>query len=342
MHAADVIGLTLPITGRYSAIAKRVEFGALLAIEELRARGQKYSLKLVNDGCKVKNTASIANKLLDADAKFVIGALCFKQATALVKALNTNDGNTPVIPVLAYNTRNRLLARLRTIERLPLYSLSNSHDAEARAVVKYVLPRFSGKPFAILDDGSVYGRSLSDEIRLLGEEAGFKPVLTTNFRPLQTSYISLLRGLDKSGVEAVFIAASARDIITISRGMTKLKYKWMMGTGEQAILLPLTSGFKDVASGLFMVQEGEADQRLVKQISKKLKGSKRVEPALLAGYAMVQIAAETIQRKNAPLIKATFNTVLGRLKFTPKGRAVPFPFKLYSWNGSTFNLMGSK
>ena len=87
--------------------------------------------------------------------------------------------------------------RLREVEGLSLWSLSNAPDGEARAIVDLVLPQFQNRPYAIIDDGSVYGRALADDIRLLAEEAGSRPILSSNFRPLQTTQISLLRRLRK-------------------------------------------------------------------------------------------------------------------------------------------------
>ncbi|MEE9314590.1 MAG: ABC transporter substrate-binding protein [Rhizobiaceae bacterium] len=338
--AADVIGLSLPMNGRFAPIAQRMEFGALMAIEDLRATGQEYELKLVDDGCDPKAAVTQANALLEAKAKIVVGSLCFKQAIALVKALNTNNGDTPTIPVVTSNTRNRLLKRLRDVGGLPLYSLSNQHNAEAMAVIKHILPRFKGKPFAIIDDGSVYGRSLSDEIRLLGEPAGFKAITTSNFRPQQTSQAALLRRLKSSGVEAIFIAASARDIITISRDMKKLGYDWIIGSAEQAALLPYTEGARDVPTGLMMVREADPGEQNAKAILDRLKGKNEgLEPSLLTGYALVQIAAETIKKNNAPLTDSTFSTVLGKLQFSEEGRASPLPFSLYQWNGSAYGAV---
>ena len=175
--AADVIGLSIPLEGRYKAVSQRLEFGAQMASrppEQFRT-GDDLELLVVDDGCNDKTVAETANRFLQANAKAVVGPLCFSVASQLAEKLNTEDGSTPTIPVLALNTRNNLLKRdCGKLMNCPLHSLSNAPDAEARAVVKMILPKFDGKPFAIIDDGSVYGRALSDNVRLIGDELGSK------------------------------------------------------------------------------------------------------------------------------------------------------------------------
>ena len=333
--AEDVIGLSLPITGRFSPVAEQVEFGARLALEQLNSKGSDLQIELVDDGCNPKTAGQSANKFLKAGAKIVVGPLCFKLAIELVKALNTSGDETPTIPVIAINTRNNLLKRLRDVEELPLYSLSSSFTDEAQAVVNYILPQFEGKPFAVIDDGSVHGRSLAENVRLLGEQAGFKPIITTDFRPLQSSQVAVLRRLQKSGVEAVFIAAGATDLVTISRGLKKLKYNWLLAAGEQAELLPFTGENKEVPYGLLMVREKSPEANNATAINKILKGN--LEPNVLLGYSLIQIAAQAIKRDSTELRKLPFSTVFGKLSFNEEGRASPLPFGLFRWNGKSFS-----
>ncbi len=329
-QAGEAIGLSLPLKGRIGPVAERVEFGARLALQDLNSNGRDLQLVLVDDGCEPKNAVKNANEFLKARVKIVVGPLCFKYATALARALNTENSETPAIPVIAINTRNNLLKRLRNVDELPLYSLSGSFTDEARAVVKYILPRFEGKPFAVIDDGSVYGRSLAENVSLLGEQAGFKPIITTDFRPLQSSQTAVLRRLKNSGVEAVFIAAGASDLITISRDLARLELNWILGAGEQAELIAYSNESSDVPTGFLMVRESNPKEKPAATLLEKLNG--KLEPNVLMGYSLIQIAASALEvqiavaaleKEKILLDNVSFETVLGKLKFNEEGRAFP-------------------
>ncbi|MEM9733949.1 MAG: ABC transporter substrate-binding protein [Pseudomonadota bacterium] len=353
-HAAaqssgSVIGLSLPLEGRFGVVAQKVEFGARLGVQQLRSGGQDVTLKLVNSACNANAAIEEASKeaaaLLEARADIVIGSLCFRHAVALAKALNTADGTTPTIPVIALNTRNSGLDRLRRVQNVPLYALSAPADAEATAVVETILPRFNGVPWALVDDGSVYGRSLTDAIRLKAEQAGLRPTVVDNFRPLQTTQIGLMRRLRQSGVEAVFMAAGPEDIVTLLTNARTLSLNWQFAAGEQAILLPFTSGATSVPDGLLMAAPQMPKVQTTAEVLEKLKGEEdRVEPELLLGYLATQIAAQALEArdpvKGLPNLTGNeFNTLVGPLSFNREGRATPIPFGLFEWINGSFKTV---
>ncbi len=329
LMAADVIGLSVPLMGRYTEISQRMEFGAQTAIERLKNSGRDVELVVVDDGCDDKAVIDTANKLLAAQAKVVVGPICFTIASRLAELVNSDDGSMPTVPVIAVNTRNKLLARKREIDELPLHELSNSPDAEALAVVEKLLPKFDGKPFAIIDDGSVYGRALSDGVRLLGEDAGLKPVVSVNFRPLQSNQIATLRRLRSSGVEAIFIAASAEDVVTIANDMAALEIDWPIGTGERGQLLPYVAANPDTLNKLIMVRE--------KVIASPTDGSdEEKDPYVLLGRALVEIADQVVENEISDLSTLSFETSIGPIVFNKDGRASPAVYELLRWRGGGF------
>lgn len=338
VNAADVVGLSLALDGRLSPIAKRMEFGAQLAVQKLNRTGHDIELALVNDSCEVEKVPAIAKSLHESEAKIVVGPMCFRIAAALADYAKRSKGSINSIPVLATNTRNQLLTRLRDVDELPLFALSNSPDAEARAVVDMILPRFQNRPFAILDDGSVYGRALADNIRELSEQTGLRAVINTNFRPLQTTQIAMLRRLRKSGVEAVFIAAAAEDVVTIANDIRKLKLNWLIATGERGKLLPYAATPDSNMAGVMMVSERElATEKLEKQIGDI--GELELENSLLLGHALIEIAGSAIKRGIVDLTGETFETIIGSLKFDQNGRAAPMPFVLSQWQDGAFEVV---
>ncbi|MEL6783022.1 MAG: ABC transporter substrate-binding protein [Pseudomonadota bacterium] len=342
-----IIGLSLPLEGRFGPVAQKVEFGARLALEQMRGAGENTTLKLVPSACNanaaIEQASTEAAALLEAKADIVIGSLCFRHAVALAKALNTADGTTPTIPLIALDTRNSGLDRLRRVQNVPLYSLSAAADAEAMAVVQQILPRFKGVPWALVDDGSVYGRSLTDAVRLAAEQVGMKPTVVDNFRPLQTTQIGLMRRLRQSGVEAVFIAAGPEDVVTLLSNARTLSLNWQFAAGEQAILLPFTAGASTVPQGFLMAAPQMPALQTTPELLEKLKGEEdRVEPELLLGFLAVQVAAKALEGRNPTkglpdFTGQSFNTLVGPLQFNDEGRATPIPFGIFRWNNGSFS-----
>ena len=344
--AAEVIGLSLPLDGRLAPVAKRMEYGAQLAVQKLVRQGRDVQLVLVDDGCDVDKAPAVAQNLIDAKAEIVVGPLCFRSATAMAKEFKDKAYASPPKAIITTNTRNKLLQRLREVDELSLFSLSNAPNAEAQAVVDLILPRFQGRPFAILDDGSVYGRALADDIRDLGEPAGLRAVVNSNFRPLQTTQIALLRRLRKSGVEAVFIAAAAEDVVTIANDIRTLKLDWMVATGERGQLLPYSITPDSNMSGMLMVRERglateEIESKLgdLASVGATAPDEQEIEDSLLWGHALVEIGAEALSRGLSDLSGQTFDTIIGPMTFDAVGRASPAPFILLQWQDGAFEVM---
>lgn len=338
VSAADVIGLSLTLDGRLSPIAKRMEFGAQLAARKLNQSGHNLALVLVDDGCDVKKVPNVAKTLNEAKAKIVVGPFCFRVAAELADYAKRSKGAIKSVPVIAANTRNKLLKRLREVDELPLFTLSNAPDAEARAVVDQILPRFQNRPFAILDDGSVYGRALADDIRELSEQAGLRAVVNSNFRPLQTTQISMLRRLRKSGIEAVFIAAAAEDVVTIANDMRTLKLNWMIATGERGKLLPYAASPDSNMAGVLMISERELATKKLQDLIGDI-GELELENSLLLGHSLVEIAAAAIRRDLVDLTGEKFHTIIGTVTFDQDGRASPMPFVLSQWQDGAFEIV---
>ncbi len=332
--AADVIGLSLPLKGRFAPVASRLEFGAYMALEDLKKAGHDIELITHDDGCDPSRASEITQKLRREGARLILGSICFDMAKALAAAAVKELPGTPVITL---NDRNRLFARAREFDGLDLFSLSNPPDAEARAVVEKILSSWASTPFAIVDDGSVYGRSLADEIRLLGEEAGLRAVVTANFRPLQSNQRALLRRLARSGVKALFLAAGPEDVATVARDLARLDFDWELATGEPSQLLAFAEGADAVPEGLLMVGEMDPETQQAQSLRSVLKAkNQEPETSLLMGYAMMQIAASAVSENQVRLLGRTFQTVIGDVHFGQDGRATPLPFALYRWSGSRF------
>ena len=321
--SSDLIGLSLPMNARYEAVSRRIESGALLAQEKANNAGTTIDLKLVDDNCDAASATELAEQF--SSTKAVIGLPCFKLAAALARTLKANNNNAPL---LTFRTRNSGLKRLREIEGLPIFEFSNKSNAEAQAIADFILPEFGSKPYAILDDGSVYGRGLADSIRLIAEETGRKPVTNANFRPLQTNQRALIRRLQRSGVEAIIIAAAPEDVVTFANDLSALNLNWPVAMGEQISLLPFAAEANAISRPILAVapkMRRISDQNF---LSEAAKANIPTDPEVVLGHVMVEVAAQLIKTPSAK----TFATIVGSVSLESDARIILEPFELIKWS----------
>lgn len=314
-NAQTQVGLVLPLEGGLSVAAKRMEFGAMLAAGTLR---DEMRITLVSGGCDEDEISTDIATLREAQVDIVVGPLCFIGAKAIAQALN--DGEKSV-PVIALKTRSSGLERARDYDGLPIFEISSAADAEAKAVVERLLPQFNGVPFAIVDDGSVYGRGLADAVRLLADEAGLKPVANENFRPLQRSQVGLVRRLAAAGAQAVFIAAESEDVLTITRDIFQYQPSWTVAAGEAARLLAYLGGSNRLRDGLLAIQLEDLELSPDVQLGIGVDNARLdIEDNLILGYVAVQIAAQEAATEGG-LLNNSFDTVIGPVRFGSDARA---------------------
>ena len=326
---AATIALVLPAEDRFDSVASRVEQGARAAIERLADEGRAHDLTVVRMDCAGDEVA--AAQLVAQAPDVVAGPLCFEPAKQIARAGREAGIATPVV---ALETRSPLLADVRRREGLAIQEFSLAPDAEARAVTDLLLPQFEGRPYAVLDDGSVYGRGLADRVRSLAEERGLAPVLSANFRPLQTTQRALLRRLSRSGVEALFVAASPEDIATIDRDLRALGLDWQLAIGAQTQMLPYVENGARVRSGLLGLASARLDPA-ANAVGRQDDAEDGDEWRSL-GSALIQIADAAAGHGNPDLAGLTVKTVLGSRTFDGDGRAVTLPYGAVRWTGSAF------
>lgn len=322
---AGTIGLVLPSNERYLPISQRMEQGARLAAQAL----PDTKLVVLRGACENDLVSQTAERLRAEKVEIVIGLPCFQVAAKIAETLKDDN-----IPLMTTRTRNALLNRLRNVDNLALFELSSSADAEAEAIVEQILKRWAGKPFAIVDDGSVYGRGLADAVRLIGEEQGIKPVLASNFRPLQSTQRAMLRRLAASGIEALFVAAAPADVVTIAKDLRSLGYNWSLATGEQARLWPYTPEAENLPTGTLAVAPGmlrvDPNSDLARQLSQT-----NIDPEedVLIGYLATEIASKALEAGPSNMLDTRFETSFGSFAFDGDGRLSPMPFQLWRWDG---------
>ena len=195
------IGVAQPLSGPLAEQGTDMLNGAKLAVQELNAqqltvRGRKLVFKIVEADDQASEEAGIqaANSLVKAGAVAVIGHL--NSGVSMAAAPVYASGN---IPQLAISTKPQYTQMgLATTFRLVANDL-----LQARALAAFVasLPQLHN--YALVDDGTSYGKSLADNV-----EAGLtthqkKPLLRQSLDDTRTDFQPLIAAMVKANVDTL-------------------------------------------------------------------------------------------------------------------------------------------
>jgi len=200
--AETLIGVAAPLSGPSAVLGKQVEAGAGLAAE---ANG--FTIKTADDACTADGGAAAARELAAAKVNLVVGFLCTEAIEAALPILK--DANIPVITV---GVRTESLTDRRANTGWPVFRLGPRGDDERNAVAAKLTQLWRDDLFAIVDDGTIYGREMAETFRAAAEQAALKPVFVDTFRPQLDNQIGLVGRLKKAGATKVFAGGDGDDI----------------------------------------------------------------------------------------------------------------------------------
>ncbi|MEI9427409.1 branched-chain amino acid ABC transporter substrate-binding protein [Mesorhizobium sp. Cs1299R1N3] len=325
------IGVAAPLSGPSAILGKQIDAGARLAAE---ANGIQF--KTVDDACTGNGGAAAASEFVAAKVNVVIGFLCTEAIEAAMPALK--DANIPVITI---GVRTESLTDRRAKTGWPVYRLGPRGDDERNAVASNLTRLWRDELFAIIDDGTIYGREIAETFRAAAEQAALKPVFVDTFRPQLDNQIGLVGRLKKAGATHVFAGGDGDDIAIMGRDAAQLQTGIVLAGGENLHTPP---GDVPYATGTLMIAPPEwadvADPEVLESFS-----AQKIVPDgyTLPAYAAVEIAkAATADAASSgkPLTDALtghdFTTAIGPVRFDAKGDLSQSAYRVFRFDGTRF------
>jgi len=153
---AETIAISVPKSGDFAELGNQFEIGATLAMEKF---GQAHELFVVDDGCDLDQSMLAAQDIRSKKPAIVTGMLC--NITAVTIADELREDKTPLIVAGARSIR---LIKDREREEWNLWRMSPGDDAPADTIASYITNTLKATAFALVDDGTIYGRSLTDDL----------------------------------------------------------------------------------------------------------------------------------------------------------------------------------
>ncbi|MFD1983149.1 branched-chain amino acid ABC transporter substrate-binding protein [Mesorhizobium newzealandense] len=325
-----LVGVAAPLSGPSAILGKQIDAGTGLAAE---ANG--IELKTVDDACTADGGAAAAREFVAAKVNVVVGFLCTEAIEAAMPILK--DANIPVITV---GVRTESLTDRRVKTGWPVYRLGPRGDDERNAVASSLTHLWQNDLFAIIDDGTIYGREIAETLRAAAEQAALKPVFVDTFRPQLDNQIGMIGRLKKAGATHVFAGGDGEDIAIMGRDSAQLSAGIVFAGGENL----RTPGDVPYAVGTLMIAPPEwadvADPKVLESFS-----AQKIEPDgyTLPAYAAVEIAKAASglsETSGKPLADALtghdFTTAIGPVRFDAKGDLSQSPYRVFRFDGTRF------
>lgn len=340
---ADIlIGLSLPLSGNAAKLGQQFLDGARAAIEDHNAGGgEPAALTISDDNCDGEIAKLAAAELLDARPDIVTGLLCNEPAYHFAGKFRESG-----IPIVVAGARSIRLTRDRWREEWNVWRLSPADGDGARAATAFLGERWAGSAYAIVDDGTVYGRTLADTFRAGMEERGLPPLFQENFRPTQSTQARLVRRLRRAGVTHAFIGASGEDVAMIARNAAELEIPIALAGGGELDILPFLPEEDRPPAGLLAVMQmrGSDIEAAAAVMARLEEAGIPPDDHVLQGYRAIEVALSAARPgdpagSTAALLETRFETVLGPVRFNEEGANIHSPFALYSWNGEGFSIL---
>lgn len=225
------LGHVAPLTGPQAHLGKDNENAAMMAVEELNAKGLeiggakiKFELLPEDDQADPKQGTIVAQKLVDAKVNGVIGHL--NSGTTIPASKLYFDAGIPQISGSATNpkyTQQGFTTAFRVM----------ANDVQQGKVLgDYAAKQLAAKTVAIIDDRSAYGQGLADEFEKAVIAAGGKIVAREFTNDKATDFAAILTKIKSKKAEVVFYGGMDAQGGPMAKQMKTLGLKSKFLTGD--------------------------------------------------------------------------------------------------------------
>lgn len=246
------------------------------------------------------------------------------------------------IPAITLSIRSEVLMQDSIKKKWPFFRLAPSTGAERDAIADSIFTHWKDKPFALLDDGTILSREMTDSVRQILEQKGMSPAFIDNFRPAQEVQTQLMRRLKKANITHVFAASDRNDMSVLARDAKAAgaNLTFLGGDALKGMNQPVP-----LEAGVFAITLPEpGTSASAKPVVDLMQNEKKVaEGYVLPSYSSIQIvrqATEIAEGSGASLAEALvdtpFSTVIGEIRFGKDHELAVNPYRMLVWDGTAF------
>ena len=245
--AADksvTVGINLSLTGADAESAKRIEDGAIMAFDEINAKGGVNGYKIVvtpyDDGSATAGqydpaqAATNARKMVsDKSTVAAIGPQMSGAGKAMAPILS--EGNLAIITPSSTNpdiTNPKFAAQYRP-EGKAIYFRTVATDAfQGPYMANYYADVLKVKSVYILDDSGAYGVGLADAFQAQADKKGIKIVGRDRLDPKAADYTAVLTKIKSLNPDAIYYGGVLQAGVKLAKQSYDIVPKMIKGGGD--------------------------------------------------------------------------------------------------------------
>lgn len=339
------IGVAQPMSGNLAALGQDMHNGVKLAVEEINKSGFKIKGKpvtieivAVDDRANAATGKEVAQQLVDAGVVAVIGHL--------------NSGvSIDTAPI--YAARNIAQLAISTNPRytqlgLPTtFRLVANDTLQAKAIGSFAANQLNASKFAVLDDGTPYGKGLADGAAAELTKAKKDIALRQSFDDKTTAFDELAAKLKEGGVDAIVSTLNDFQVLALIEALKKVDYtKLALLGGDTIKTTAMLKGAGQLQGGLFATspilepREFPAGAKFLESYRAAFK----IDPAYGGHYSYdaMHVLAGAIKRAESAKPQAItealrsidgYAPVTGSMKFDAKGEQRYGVISVYATRG---------
>ena len=216
------IGVAQPLSGPLAALGQDLLNGVNLAVGELNKGnysidGKRVTLEVVavDDKADAVTGKAVAQQLVDAGVVAVIGHLNSGVSIEAAPIYGAKD-----IPQIAISTN----PRFTQLGLATTFRMVANDGLQARAIGSFAASQFGASRYAALDDGTPYGKGLTDGATEQLKAEKKQVVLRESFDDKTVAFDDLAAKLKEAGIEVVVSTLNDYQVIALIDALKKVNY----------------------------------------------------------------------------------------------------------------------
>ncbi|HXQ51950.1 MAG TPA: branched-chain amino acid ABC transporter substrate-binding protein [Stellaceae bacterium] len=350
--AQDIpVAVVGPITGQDAAFGEQMKRGAEMAVQDIDAHGgvlgKQLKLSIGDDACDPKQAVAVANQMANNNVVMVAGHFC-SGASIPASSVYAENG---IIQISPASTNPLLTDGAAKNGWTNVFRTCGRDDAQGRVAGTYLAEHFKGKPVAIVQDKTAYGKGLADETKKAINAAGMKEALYESVNQGDKDFSALVSKMKEAKIAAIFYGGYFTEAGLLIRQAKE--------QGLDAVLM----GGDALASEEYWKITGDTGQKTLMTFSPDPRNMPTAQAAVAAfraqgydpegytlyTYAALQVFAQAAAKANslkadavAKALRANkFDTVIGSIGFDAKGDVIGPDYVVYVWqNGKYAEIKG--
>ena len=212
------IGVAGPMSGQYRGWGKLLKDSVNLALESFiddnRITPESIKLIVGDDKCGTEEAIDVAKYFSKNNVDIVIGHFCSNSSIAASRIYNESK-------IIQISPASGSPDFTDNFVGNGVFRIAGRDDRQTETSGLFLVEKFAGQNVAFIDDGSAYGKMISDQTRAIFEASGGQPVFIKTIDFSRDSISDTVSILDEKSTNLVFFGGYGEDAETLLIEMRK-------------------------------------------------------------------------------------------------------------------------